>query len=206
MSPTPAVAIPETTRDLEAYKLKTYRCEWQLLHGAVDQYGNNFEAYESSSFPTREDAETARDKSATKNIYNGMWVPNNAPHGYCETQIRYVEVPLASSSAAPSGEAEPVAKALDDIAAERQRQISAEGWTVEHDDEHDQGEMALAAACYAYEATRTEHQRSLDDGFAPPMWPWAERWWKPTTRRRDLVKAGALIVAEIERLDRATKG
>jgi hypothetical protein len=102
-----------------------------------------------------------------------------------------------SEPAAPAG-------AIEDIARERQRQISFEGWTPEHDDDqHDKGEMARAAACYAYEATRTEHQRSLDDGFAPPMWPWAERWWKPTDSRRDLVKAGALIVAEIERLDRA---
>lgn len=35
------------------------------------------------------------------------------------------------------------------------------------------------------------------------VWPWDESWWKPTNRRRDLVKAGALILAEIERLDRA---
>jgi hypothetical protein len=34
-------------------------------------------------------------------------------------------------------------------------------------------------------------------------WPWDLKWWKPTTPRRDLVKAAALIVAEIERLDRA---
>ena len=27
--------------------------------------------------------------------------------------------------------------------------------------------------------------------------------WQPTTSRRDLVKAGALVLAEIERLDRA---
>lgn len=108
-----------------------------------------------------------------------------------------------ASSPAPTG-AEPVA--WRDVIAERQRQVSAEGWSPEHDDEHSLGELARAAACYAYEATRTEHQRSLDDGFAPPMWPWAERWWKPTDRRRDLVKAGALIIAEIERLDRAAKG
>jgi len=35
------------------------------------------------------------------------------------------------------------------------------------------------------------------------VWTWERAWWKPTTRRRDLVKAGALILAEIERLDRA---
>lgn len=38
----------------------------------------------------------------------------------------------------------------------------------------------------------------------PRQWPftWWLDWWKPTTYRRDLVKAGALILAEIERLDR----
>ena len=36
------------------------------------------------------------------------------------------------------------------------------------------------------------------------LWPWAASWWKPKNRRRDLVRAAALIVAEIERIDRAT--
>lgn len=94
------------------------------------------------------------------------------------------------------------AKVLEEIAAERRRQVEVEGWTPEHDDAHDRREMAKAACSYAYEASRTEHQRSVDDGEAPMMWPWAEKWWKPTTPRRDLIKAAALIVAEIERLDR----
>ncbi|HHG5326055.1 TPA: hypothetical protein ACPWPG_001447 [Pseudomonas aeruginosa] len=34
-------------------------------------------------------------------------------------------------------------------------------------------------------------------------WPWDEQWWKPSTARRDMVKACALALAEIERLDRA---
>jgi hypothetical protein len=75
---------------------------------------------------------------------------------------------------------------IEEIAAERARQISVEGWTPEHDDGHDFGQMSSAAACYAF-------------------WPWDEKWWKPGTPRRNLVKAGALIVAEIERLDRAAK-
>jgi len=33
-------------------------------------------------------------------------------------------------------------------------------------------------------------------------WPWNMVWWKPKNYRRDLVKAAALLVAEIERLDR----
>lgn len=93
-------------------------------------------------------------------------------------------------------------RALAEIAAERHRQVTDEGWTPEHDDEHDKGELARAGAGYAYHAGLSDELRSKG---LPQAWPagWAFIWWKPTTRRRDLVKAGALIVAEIERLDRA---
>ncbi|WP_336044074.1 hypothetical protein [Klebsiella michiganensis] len=86
--------------------------------------------------------------------------------------------------------------AATDVLAERQRQITAEGWTPEHDDEYQHCEMAVAAACYIM---------ADDDPRAdvPELWPWPSEWWKPTDVRRDLVKAGALILAEIERLDRA---
>jgi hypothetical protein len=89
--------------------------------------------------------------------------------------------------------------AIADIAAERQRQIETEGWTPEHDDEHGKGELADAAACYAH----GELIRDEADGF---LWPWDEDWWKPSDRRRELIKAGALIVAEIERIDRKHNG
>ena len=85
--------------------------------------------------------------------------------------------------------------ALRDVTAERQRQIMSEGWTLDHDDEHTEGQMSEAAACYAMFAN--------DQGFSlPAHWPWAREWWKQSGQRRDLVKAGALILAEIERLDR----
>lgn len=89
-----------------------------------------------------------------------------------------------------------------DVLAERQRQIEVEGWTPEHDDEHGEGEIALAAACYAVASTphhATEHMRHIT--FAR-YWPWAADWWKPRGPRENLVRAGALILAEIERLDR----
>lgn len=89
---------------------------------------------------------------------------------------------------------------LEDIAAERRRQIDTEGWTVEHDDEHDAGQLASAAACYALAAVMDSP--SANDTTCARYWPWERKWWKPTDRRRNLVKAGALIVAEIERLDR----
>lgn len=88
--------------------------------------------------------------------------------------------------------------ALADIAKERQRQRGVEGWSSAHDDAHDAGEMASAAACYALSATGLRG----DDGAMLRFWPWDDHWWKPSNRRRDLIKAGALIVAEIERLDR----
>ena len=88
--------------------------------------------------------------------------------------------------------------AILDVIAERQRQQSVEGWKPEHDDEHCNGELAMAAVCYINE-TGTVNR----NGGKPWGWPWDASWWKPKTRRRNLVKAGALILAEIERLDRA---
>jgi hypothetical protein len=86
---------------------------------------------------------------------------------------------------------------IAEIAAERKRQIEVEGWTRQHDADHIDGELALAASAYAYNAKR---QTSL----APSWWPFNDPWWKPKTPRRDLIRAAALIVAEIERIDRAS--
>lgn len=95
--------------------------------------------------------------------------------------------------------------AIEDIAAERQRQITVEGWTAEHDDTHRSGEMADAAACYAMRpgARGTFTGSSPERLIWQRLWPWSKDWWKPKDRRRDLIRAAALIVAEIERLDRA---
>ncbi|MDP0929033.1 hypothetical protein Q0601_17750 [Paracoccus onubensis] len=92
-------------------------------------------------------------------------------------------------------------KAVEDVLAERRRQIEAEGWTPEHDDGHENGDLSRAAACYALTAARYPH----DDVAFLRFWPWQGEWWKPTTPRRDLVKAGALILAELERMDRAAE-
>ncbi|WP_258308943.1 hypothetical protein [Pseudomonas aeruginosa] len=108
----------------------------------------------------------------------------------------------ALCAAAPGKE---VPQAWLDVQAERRRQVEAEGWTPEHDDEHSHGQMARAAACYALAGSSAPN-----DGTAALLvslaWPWDQQWWKPTSARRDLIKAGALILAEIERLDRAAPG
>lgn len=98
------------------------------------------------------------------------------------------------------------------IAAERRRQVEGESWTSSHDDGHDSGELALAAACYAIESAgrssveyRLGHAGGLEVNVdtAGLYWPWTKEWWKPTTEIRNLVKAGALIAAEIDRRLRA---
>lgn len=91
---------------------------------------------------------------------------------------------------------------IEAIATERHRQISVEGWTPEHDDEHTSGEMSAAAATYAFNAfTNTSYRAYAADPVG--FWPWDAEWWKPKTPREDLVRAGALIAAEIDRIDRA---
>ena len=102
-------------------------------------------------------------------------------------------------------------KAAIDVINERLRQVTFEGFSAEHDDAHDEGQIALAAATYAYAAALPARRRGNISGIysltnnmlAREIWPWELKWWKPTDRRRDLVKAAALIIAEIERLDRA---
>lgn len=91
--------------------------------------------------------------------------------------------------------------AAEDVLAERERQKTVEGWTPEHDDDYAHFELARAASCYAAEAAEPT-RRPAEEGDRPYNWPWHSDWWKPSGRRRNLVKAGALILAEIERLDR----
>lgn len=96
------------------------------------------------------------------------------------------------------------ARGADLIQAERRRQIQQEGWTPEHDDEHNDFELTKAAICYLQAVAGLPGAGSVDDlpGEAPPGWPWHPDWWKPSLMVRDLVKAGALIAAEIDRLQR----
>ena len=92
-------------------------------------------------------------------------------------------------------------KVIEEIAAERRRQLEAEGYDAGHDDGHEAGDLAVAAACYAMNAGLGAYP-SFPAGQPEPAWPWGDKAWKPKNPRRDLVRAGALIVAEIERLDR----
>lgn len=91
------------------------------------------------------------------------------------------------------------------IAAERRRQVSKEGWTTAHDDTHTRKQMAKAAESYLAAHIHPDLWAKEHGEAAGPTayWPWAKKWWKPSDDPvRNLVKAGALIAAEIDRLQR----
>lgn len=119
-----------------------------------------------------------------------QWVSNGAFARY------HAAINRMAPSAQPASTAT-LTQAVQDVLAERRRQIEVEGWTPKHDDEHGWGDLADAAACYIsgspYWSTRDKHQR----------WPWELAWWKPKDRRTNLVRSAALLMAEVERMDRA---
>jgi hypothetical protein len=86
--------------------------------------------------------------------------------------------------------------ALADVAAERLRQVGEEGYTPERDDELSDYQLPRAAASYVSNAAGIPRHKAL------LYWPFPAPGFKPTTRRADYVKGAALLLAEIERLDR----
>lgn len=99
-----------------------------------------------------------------------------------------------------------VSAAMSDVIAERRRQINSEGYDIAHDDEHVNDEIAAYATFYAmppavrdWPAEETGYGATWGQAVIPANWGPA----KPGNRRQELVKAAALLIAEIERLDRA---
>ncbi|WBM43091.1 3'-5' exoribonuclease [Comamonas aquatica] len=150
---------------------------------------------------------------AAKDVGPFEGVKHNALHDARHEAKQLAKVLMATQPAAQGMDA--LTSAARDVLAERKRQIETEGWKPERDDVYDTGEMALAAACYAAHsascaAIKAPHTargvfvrtRSAQD-FVGEMWPWSADWWKPSGHRRNLEKAAALILAEIERIDRA---
>lgn len=91
------------------------------------------------------------------------------------------------------------------IQAERDRQISGEGYDATHDDGHDDGELLAVARMYwqvAIGVALPMRGRPGNLRMVPIGFPWAPEWWKPKSKARDLERAGALCLAEIDRLKR----
>ncbi|ECA0402321.1 hypothetical protein EIL26_10590 [Salmonella enterica subsp. enterica serovar Newport] len=97
-----------------------------------------------------------------------------------------------------------VSAAATDVIAERQRQITDEGFTPEQDDKYDREELVSAAISYIRLATIWKDKDPVSyRNCCPPMsWPWSPEWWKPTNPRRDMIKGIALLIAALERRDR----
>lgn len=85
---------------------------------------------------------------------------------------------------------------IEQIEKERKRQVSEKGYTAKHDDAHKSGQIANHAAALA-----TTWLDCVDT-----MYPYSEEAIKMGLKNQDrktqLIKAGALIVAELERLER----
>lgn len=88
------------------------------------------------------------------------------------------------------------------IERERKRQVIDEAFVDAHDDVHTNDELVLAAVQYALPEDRRSY--NLTGDHVPIDWPWEDGAFKPTPddRVRELVKAGALLAAEIDRLIR----
>ena len=88
------------------------------------------------------------------------------------------------------------------IAEERLRQIQVEGFKASDDDGYIDGQLMDAGRCYynwAYGRTSVIDKHEP----VPFNWPWNTKWWKPVGPRQALIKAGALLLAEKDRVDRA---
>lgn len=114
-------------------------------------------------------------------------------------------VPHAESAPDPLSKAQLFVSQLtaELLLAERLRQVAQEGYAPDHDDRHNAGELAEAAACYCHSADAQMHGVSPEYVPLPREWPWHPNSYKPRSPREDLVRAGALILAELERLSRA---
>lgn len=96
-------------------------------------------------------------------------------------------------------------KGIEFIARERRRQIEEEGYSTGRDSKYTGNQLAYAAICYIL-PDEARHLKFNEDGLKTLiqiLWPWGSKWWKPTPedRIKELSKAGALIAAEIDRLN-----
>lgn len=101
-----------------------------------------------------------------------------------------------------------LSKAINDVLAERERQKNIKGYSTDHDDAYEQNELVRAASGYVDHVVGRSWvfedfgPEAYQDDDAPEFWPWADGFWNPKSPREDLVRATAILIAEIERLDR----
>ena len=184
-------------------KYDDHRAEIERLQGELRTWKDNYQTLLDAKVPAPEPSADQYALTLLETLVNKFgrpdgWQPLPDLLGKL-TQIDNVVAGLLARTSPP-----PFSSAACDVANERERQKAVEGWAPEHDDEHTGASLAQAAACYALGRRRLE---SIG-GYRVDLWPWEDEAWKPKDARRNLVRAGALILAEIERIDRQgpTKG
>lgn len=150
-------------------------------------------ALKDFGYPASAIASVAEECAAhLENQAEALPVGHEMPTKGCSTYnwMKYAANQVRALIDQPSPERHRGSRASQDVLAERYRQVISEGFDGAHDDQNTDDELARAAICYIL-------------GNAG-NWPtqWDRKWWKPADRRRNLVKAAALLVAEIERIDR----
>ncbi len=131
-----------------------------------------------------------------------------------EQKVVAVEIALTAVNMARIEIDKALSKNALSIINERKRQIEVEEFSCCKDDKYINGELSQAAACYAIPPVeRVILTHPLTSVRYPKWWPktWYVKWWKPAKnnsisgRKKELIKAGALILAELDRLDRLEK-
>lgn len=89
---------------------------------------------------------------------------------------------------------------IADVVMELDRQRER-GFSQKRDDAHTKGDLARAGGVYALWC----YAAALESHILMYMWPWGRDYFKPKGVRRDLVRAAALIIAEIQKIDRDTE-
>ncbi|MFG8313305.1 hypothetical protein ACEOPL_03780 [Pseudomonas aeruginosa] len=170
-------SVPDGASDLCRFLAKLY-CELDGLR------------YSTAKLPAEQIADALIFKwPVLQGARNQLNIKRISEQPYDESKLH--SAIAAMLAAAPGKE---VPQAWLDVQAERRRQIEAKGWTPEHDDLYCSAELPRAAAAYILNGANDE---------APAIWPFSAKWWKPRDARANYVRAAALILAEIERLDRA---
>ena len=159
---------------------------------ARNSYGDFFNVGEEVSHQDQEAGRSVILRFEAKKIENEITAYTSEGYAHLDFLVKFPVVEIKVTG-------------LSIIELERARQLQEEGWSEKHDQTHIEGELAMAAACYALLPKEREKYSSWSTRlniWFPRLWPWDIHWWKPSPNNRikELAKAGALVAAEIDRL------
>ena len=124
------------------------------------------------------------------------------PRAALKSLLQSVNSPVSPDSSVPEGR-DSMSHAIKDVIAERERQRKEKGYTENRDDKYLPGVLNLAGAAYAVSVSFLPDAKRR----AQRLWPWPDvgKYMNPSQKepRTARIKSAALIIAEVERIDRA---